>query len=226
MDAAESMIRAVDDFPSFFDLVGEEPLIIDCGANIGVSVLEWKARWPMAKVICFEPDPDAFRLLELNVVRNDIPGVRCIEAAVANFDGRAPLFGDQGVGADARGNSLRAEWGNREGSQSTEVRCERLSKYLQQDVAFLKLDIEGAEEAVLSEVAEHLHRVQAMYVEVHENDLLQDSNSLARIIDSLQRAGMTVEEEERYQPHALPQPWAQWGRQHDVRQTQLICYRD
>ena len=61
------MIRAIDEFPSFFSVDGADPLIIDCGANIGISVLEWKSRWPMARVICFEPDPDAFRLLEMNI---------------------------------------------------------------------------------------------------------------------------------------------------------------
>ena len=81
------MIRASDEFPSFFEPRQSEPLIIDCGANIGVSVLEWKTRWPMSRIICFEPDPDAFRLLSLNMERNDIPGVQCIHAAVADFDG-------------------------------------------------------------------------------------------------------------------------------------------
>ena len=105
------MIRASDEFPSFFEPRDSEPLIIDCGANIGVSVLEWKTRWPMSRIICFEPDPDAFRLLTLNMERNDIPGVQCIHAAVADFDGETLLFGDMGPGADARGNSIQASWG-------------------------------------------------------------------------------------------------------------------
>jgi len=220
------MIRATDDSPSIGIPEGGFPLIIDCGANIGVSVLEWKSRWPMSKVICFEPDPDAFRLLKMNVDRNDIPGVQCIEAAVAAFDGTATLHGQTGRAADARGNSLKPEWGKRESSQSVEVKCVRLSSYLRdEEVAFLKLDIEGAEESVLHEIAEHLHRVQSMYVEVHENDLLHESNSLDRITTIIQGAGMTISQESRYQAHALPQQWLDWGRRWDARQTQLVCYR-
>ncbi len=225
-EATESMIRAIDDFPSFFAIEGDRPLIIDCGANIGVSVLEWKTRWPMADVLCFEPDPDTFRLLELNMVRNDIPGVRCIEAAVASFDGVAKLYGECGAGADSRGNSLRREWGDREGSQAVEVRCVRLSPHLHgRQVAFLKLDVEGSEEAILHEIGPALNHVHAMYVEVHEHRLLEDTNSLSRIIPLIGAAGMIVEEEPRYQPHALPGAWAQWGRRSEVRQTQLLCYR-
>ena len=77
-DAAESMIRQIDDFPSFFTPIGERPLIIDCGANIGVSVLEWKTRWPHAEIICFEPDPFASKILQMNVDKNDIPGIQCV----------------------------------------------------------------------------------------------------------------------------------------------------
>ena len=55
-DAAESMCRESDSFPAFFAPLGERPLIIDAGSNIGVSVLEWKFRWPQCEVICFEPE--------------------------------------------------------------------------------------------------------------------------------------------------------------------------
>lgn len=221
------MVRAIDDFPSFFTPRQEFPLIIDCGANIGVSLLEWKTRWPMAKVICFEPDPDAFRLLQMNVHRNDIPSVRCIEAAVGGHDGTATLYGEIGRDSDSRGNSLRPEWGQRRGSQTVDVRCERLSPFIEKEnVAFLKLDIEGAEESVIDEIGPYLSNVEAMYIEVHENDLLDDTNSLPRIVSKLRQVGMTVVEETRYQPHALPAKWDAWGHRYNARQTQLMCYRD
>ena len=181
-EATASMLRAIDDFPSFFSPSGTSPLIIDCGANIGVSVLEWKYRWPMARVICFEPDPFAFELLRTNVDRNDLPGVECIEAALADFDGSATLYGDLGRGADARGNSLRPSWGNRANSEMTEVRCTRLAPYLAREpVAFLKIDIEGAEELVLRDSSAALQSVEAAYVEVHETDEMLETNSLGRI---------------------------------------------
>lgn len=219
------MIRAIDDFPSFFIPRQPEPLIIDCGANIGISVLEWKSRWPMARVICFEPDPDAFRLLQMNIERNDVPGVKCIHAALADYDGHCTLFGDLGSGADARGNSIQKAWGDRPGSSSIEVTCRRLSPLLDTPVAFLKIDIEGSEESVLRETASRLDQVDAMYVEIHETDELLETNSSARITSLLSSVGFTVESESRFEPHALPPQLDSWQQRVGARQIQLLCWR-
>ena len=221
------MIRAGDEFPSFFEPRDSEPLIIDCGANIGVSVLEWKTRWPMSRIICFEPDPDAFRLLTLNMERNDIPGVQCIHAAVADFDGETLLFGDMGHGADARGNSIQASWGQRETSDSVKVTCCRLSPYLaKHDVSFLKMDIEGAEESVLRESFNELRKVDALYVEVHETDDMMEQNSSDRIENLLVESGFHMEREMRFQPHSLPPDLNAWQKSVNANQTQFLAWRD
>src|SRR6266487_3582389 len=34
------------------------PFILDCGSNIGVSVVYFKTLYPQAKIIAFEPSPD------------------------------------------------------------------------------------------------------------------------------------------------------------------------
>lgn len=104
------MIRAADDFPSFFSPTDDFPLIIDCGANIGVSVLEWKYRWPTSRIICFEPDPFAFEILETNIKKNDLPNVLGVCAAISNQEGQAIFHGQINRGADSRGNSLRPQW--------------------------------------------------------------------------------------------------------------------
>ena len=225
-DATESMIRASDDFPSFFTPRDPEPVIIDCGANIGVSVLEWKSRWPMSRIICFEPDPSAFELLSLNVERNDIPGVRCIQSAVASFDGTTQLFGETGRGSDARGNSILAEWGSRDESDEITVGCQRLSPFLAAEpVSFLKMDIEGAEESVLAESSDYLRQVDALYVEVHETDDLADLNCCKRIERLLADAGFELEIESRFGEHALPPELDDWRVSVNARQTQLLCWR-
>jgi FkbM family methyltransferase len=224
--ATASMVRSIDDFPSFWSPRDAEPLIIDGGANIGVSVLEWKSRWPMARVICFEPDPDAFRLLEMNIDQNDIPGVQCINAALSDSDGVTNLFGEFGKAADARGNSIEQAWGERPLSSSVEVACCRLSKYLSdRQVAFLKLDIEGAEQRVLTEIASRLNQVDAIYVEVHETDELRPINSAARIVELLSTAGFTLEQESRFEQHALPADLDRWRQQVAAKQTQLFAWR-
>ena len=44
-----------------------KPYIIDCGANIGLSVIYLKSVYPQATIIAFEPDERNFDLLSINV---------------------------------------------------------------------------------------------------------------------------------------------------------------
>ncbi|TWU37024.1 2-O-methyltransferase NoeI [Novipirellula artificiosorum] len=226
------MIRQIDDFPSFFEPSDERPLIIDCGANIGVSMLEWKHRWPQAEILCFEPDPFAFAILCKNVEANDIPGVRCLNLAVADSEGTTPWYGNISASGDARGNSIDPAWGDRTAwginrtTTRTTVQCVPLSIYLsKRTVSFLKLDIEGAEEQVINESAECLGNVEAVYVEVHQTKASESYNSSGRIHKALEQAGFVVEAESRFQQHALPPHLEAWQRDTQATQTQLLAWR-
>src|SRR5205809_4352097 len=44
-----------------------DPLILDCGSNIGMSILYFKPAYPKSRVIGFEPDPSIFPYLKENV---------------------------------------------------------------------------------------------------------------------------------------------------------------
>ncbi len=225
-DAAESMVRQIDEFPSFFTPSVDRPLIVDCGANIGVSALEWKSRWPMAELICFEPDPFAFKVLERNFDHNDLPGVTCVNAAVTHLDGPVDFYGELKASGDARGNSIDPAWARREGTTKTSVRGVRLSRYIRdRDVSFLKLDIEGAEQRVLEEIVDCLPRIEAIYVEVHETDASVERNSVSAIIRLLSDAGFTIEQEARSDEHALPAHLRDWQSSVGAVQTQLLCWR-
>lgn len=45
---------------------GEKPLIIDCGANIGLSVILFAHEFPEAQIIAVEPNDDNFAMLQEN----------------------------------------------------------------------------------------------------------------------------------------------------------------
>src|SRR5437773_1931564 len=60
------------------------PFIIDCGAHIGISVLYFKKLYPRAKIAAFEPNPDTFKLLELNIRQNNLSDVKLVNAAISN----------------------------------------------------------------------------------------------------------------------------------------------
>lgn len=221
------MCRQSESFPSFFTPRTDRPLVIDCGANIGVTMLEWKHRWPGAEVICIEPDPHAFELLQLNVDRNDIPSVRCINAAVNDVAGTATLFGEISPAGDARGNSIDPGWGRRPQSDSQTVNCQTLSSVIRgRHVDFLKLDVEGVEERVLGEIVDDLPRIDAIYVEVHQTAVTAAYNSAPRIEELLRQSGFCVETESRAGEHALPAAQQPWQRRVGSRQSQLIGWRE
>jgi hypothetical protein len=47
-----------------FRCTTEAPLIIDCGSNIGMSILNFKTQYPKSRIIAFEPDNSNFEILK------------------------------------------------------------------------------------------------------------------------------------------------------------------
>jgi len=146
----------------------DDPAILDCGSHIGLSIAWFKRRFPKARIIAFEPDPETFRLLGLNVAINGFEGVELLNVAVSDRRGAAPLFGEFGVEAPmASAHSLRREWGTQRSERSILVSTVPLADYLTGPIDYLKLDIEGAELDVLRSVARRLHLVGAVGLEFH-----------------------------------------------------------
>src|SRR5690606_180049 len=71
------------------------------------------------------------------------------------------------------------------------VSCRTLSAYLTEPVNFLKLDIEGLEADVLEEARDHLHQVEQIFCEVHEESGAAGKR-LARVLGVLETAGFDV----------------------------------
>ncbi len=137
-----------------------EPLVLDCGSHIGLSVLRFKRLAPAGRVIAFEPDAGVRSLLQRNIDDNGLAGVQVVPAAVAGQRGMSCFVAD---GAD--GGRLALEGSAPPSSHS--VRTVLLSDYLDEPVELLKLNIEGAEWEVLREAAHKLHRVRHLVVEYH-----------------------------------------------------------
>ena len=59
-----------------------DPFIIDCGANIGMSIIYVKQKYPSAEILAFEPDDSNFSLLEKNISSFGYSGVQLHRKAV------------------------------------------------------------------------------------------------------------------------------------------------
>jgi FkbM family methyltransferase len=151
-------------------------LAIDCGANVGVVTTILAATG--ADVVCFEPDPYAFA--ELTKAFSDHPRVELVNAAVGVGSGtvrlmRASNFEDNPASASVKSTILD---GGRsiDGSQGIDVPLVDFPAYLaariaeRGEVAFIKLDIEGAELDLLEELDRQglLEGVRCLVAETHE----------------------------------------------------------
>jgi len=66
--------------------------VVDCGAHIGVFVLQAAGRFPHARIVAFEPNPENLPWLRKQVHQNRID-VAIVDAAVTTDDGESPFFG-------------------------------------------------------------------------------------------------------------------------------------
>ncbi len=142
----------------FFAAQDDRPTIIDGGANIGISVVFFKQLFPRARIIAFEPDDAAFAALTRNVARRGYEDVKLVRAALAATTADLPFMNEGSyAGRIARGDD----------PATTTVAGVRLRPYLEQRVDLLKLNIEGAETAVLDDCRDLLGNVDRIVVEYH-----------------------------------------------------------
>jgi FkbM family methyltransferase len=167
-----------------FDAARSDPFILDCGSNIGVSILYYKHLYPKARVVGFEPDALVFPYLEGNMERNKIVGIRLVQAALSSNEGLVEFFSDGKFGSSL---TEQVAAGGESGWTQSQVSSVRLRNYLNEPVDFLKMNIEGAEYEVLKDSEEMLHRVKEMVIEYHHLPGLP--RTLHKILEILDRQG-------------------------------------
>lgn len=142
-----------------FNSKNEAPLIIDAGANIGLAILYWKKKFPKAKIIAFEPSKLAYKSLLKNVEENKLDNVVCINKALSNTEGIQSFTTNELIsGSLNMDKNLELNY---------EVQTTRLSKYLQNPVDFLKIDIEGGEKQIYEDVKKHILNLNYIFLEYH-----------------------------------------------------------
>jgi len=161
--------------------------IIDCGSNIGVSVLYFKWRCPRADILCFEPNPEAFRYLQDNMKNNQLENIQARQLALGNNTRQASLFIEDVVQAST-GASL-AESVSLSKKDSVQVEVVPLSGFIQSNVDYVKLDVEGAEFEIIEDLKKNnkLHFISQLSIEYHFSIL--GSELFTKLISILKESG-------------------------------------
>lgn len=140
------------------------PIIIDAGANIGVSCVWFLANNPGATLIAFEPAPDNFAFLKLNI--GHIEGVSLHQEAIGEHTGTVDLH----LATHGAVHSIvDVDVGSTTVAVPMDTLKNRLDSHSIDHVDLLKLDVEGSEMDVILGLGNKLNSVDTVVGEVHEH---------------------------------------------------------
>lgn len=191
----------------------ETPYILDCGANIGLSVLYFKKLFPSCEIIAFEPDENIFRILEKNTAY--LEKVKLEKKAVWTEDTTLEFFSE-----GALAGSLVTDFGQK--NDIIKIQAVDLKKYLNRKVDFLKIDIEGAENSVFFDIADHLRLVQNLFLEYH--GLIGEPQNLGEILNLLKEKGFQYYI--RLAGETISFPYCGERPSTFNQQLNILCYRN
>lgn len=146
-----------------FSLAQQPSIIIDAGANVGMSAAYFALRYPLAKIVAIEPEPSNFAMLKKNAEL--FPQIIPVNAALWSHEGLMHV-------EDAGGG----HWGMRvtecQAATETTVPATTLQALMQklriQYVDLLKIDVEGAECEIFADATSWINHVGVICAELHD----------------------------------------------------------
>lgn len=168
-----SLRPSSSDVPTFFQVFLDDEyripfsqapkVIIDGGANIGLFSIKMKNQFPDASIVCVEPDPENFQMLQKNL--SQYGGIQYENRGIWNKDTRLKVYDKYDSG----------KWGmiveeDLESGSIDAISLDSLFKKYELDrVDVLKLDIETSEKKLFSEGYEKwLPKVKMVIIELHD----------------------------------------------------------
>jgi FkbM family methyltransferase len=141
-----------------------KPLIIDCGANIGVASLDFAVRFPKATVIAIEPEMSNFEVLKKNIAGQ--PNMIAVHGAIAAEPGELPVF-DPGLGTAGYRTTGGAE--ERPIGSVRAYTLDELFAMVPGATPFVvKIDIEGFEQELFAKHPKMLMQCPIVILELHD----------------------------------------------------------
>ncbi len=152
-----------------FETSDDPKVIIDAGANIGLTSIYFANKYPESKIIAIEPEINNYEMLKKNVA--SYSNVITINAALWSENEKIDLI-DPGRGH--WGFMTQPEEHQEEflGKTSHKVQGMTIDKIMEnhslEKIDILKIDIEGAEREVFMDSSPWIGKVDALIIELHE----------------------------------------------------------
>ena len=153
-----------------------DPVFLDVGANIGTHTIYALNSGLFSRAVCFEPDPENFRFLTMNIAENgyadrcDLRNVALGSGAgVAELELAADNFGDHRIRHEAHKGSIDNRY-DEQNRKTVSVPMETLDEALEKlgiaaDACFLHMDVQGFEPYVLEGAKKFLDSCQTIFTE-------------------------------------------------------------
>ncbi len=176
---------------------------VDIGANVGYFTLLAAGVAPAAKVVAIEPFPTIFCRLSLNIELNHCSNVRAVNCAVSNARGSVTLYKgsefNEGI-TTSNPNWQTAGLSNETAVSPTYPLGDILTTSEIHSARLIKIDVEGAEHAVLSGLFPLLEAMQPdIEIVVELTPHLNEPDRFQAIFDNFSDRG--------FQPYELPNPY-------------------
>lgn len=167
-------------------LDNDHPVIIDCGSNIGASIMYFKRLYPNSIITGFEPSSEVFEILQRNINENQLQDVKLYNMALSDKDGVAQFFSSP----EDEGNLSMSMIQERGQGMLKDIQTTRLSKYIDGYVDLLKIDVEGAETIVIKDLALNgkLRYIKNMVIEYHHH-INGETDKLSEILSIIENNG-------------------------------------
>lgn len=136
--------------------------IIDAGANVGLFSVLMRNKFPDAKLISIEPDPENFEMVQKNLGNYD--NIHLLNKGVWSKDVKLKIL-----------DETAAKWGIRvvEDNENGKIEAICIDSIMKEfgleSIDLLKMDIEGSEKDVFSQNYENwLPKVKILVIELHD----------------------------------------------------------
>ena len=163
------------EYPALHPEVYSPAVILDIGAHVGSAARYFAQRFPDARIVCIEPTPESFALLERNT--RHLPNVERFNLAFASKPGVLRIW--RGKTSSGQNSALpNEENGENFFEAQAAVPLDFCAAQRLEKISVIKIDVEGLELQILANLAPLLPQVDIFYVEYHSEQLRRDIEKL------------------------------------------------